>query len=170
MRGDGMKAGDALRDDPRDLRRRQLADRRQDPVAVFVELADDPRAHILAPIVELLLELVLDDRAFFLDDQDFFEPLGEMADALAFERPRHRDLVEAKADLGGMRVVDPEIVERLAHVEIGFAGRDDAEARARTVDDDAVEPIGAGKGKCRVELVFVQPVFLIERLDRASEY
>ena len=74
------------------------------------------------------------------------------------------DLVEADADLGGMRLVDAEIVERLAHVEIGFAGGDDAEARLRAVDDDAVEPVGAGKGECRVELVFVQPVFLVERL------
>ena len=160
----GMKAGDALGDHPGDLGRGQFAVRRQDPVAVLVELADDARAHILAPIVELLLELVFDDRALFFDDQDFFEALGEMADALAFERPRHRHLVKADADLGGMGLVDAQIVERLAHVEIGFAGGDDAKARVRAVDDDAVEPIGAGKGERGVELVFVQPVFLVERL------
>ena len=160
----GVEARDALRDDARDLRRRQLAVRRQDPVAVLVEFADDARAHVLAPIVELLLELVLDDRALFLDDEDLFEPLGKMADALALERPGHRHLVEAQADLGGMRIVDPEIVERLAHVEIGFAGRDDAEARPRAVDDDPVEPVGAGEGERGIELVFVQPIFLLERL------
>ena len=33
-----------------------------------------------------------------------------------------------------------------------------------TVDDDPVEPIGARESQCRVKLVFVQPVFLIERL------
>ncbi len=87
-----------------------------------------------------------------------------MADALAFERPRHRHLVKADADLGGMGLVDPQIVQGLAHVEIGFAGGDDAKARIRAVDDDAVEPIGPGKGEGGVELVFVQPVFLVERL------
>ena len=151
-------------DDPRDHRRGQFAGRGQDPVAVLVELADDARPDILAPIVELLFELVFDDRPLFLDDEDLVEPLGEMADALAFERPRHPDLVKAEADLGGVRVVDAQIIERLAHVEIGFAGGDDAEARARAVDDDAVEPIGAAKGECGIEFVFVQPVFLFERL------
>ncbi len=160
----GMKAGDALGDHPGDLGRRQFAVGWQDPVAILVELADHPRAHVLAPIVELLLELVFDDRALLLDDQDLLEPLGEMADALALERPGHRHLVEADADIGGMRLVDPQIVQRLAHVEIGFAGGDDAKARIRAVDDNAVEPIGAGKGQCRIELVFVQPVFLFERL------
>src|SRR6516225_8433682 len=63
-----------------------------------------------------------------------------------------------------MRVIDPEIVERLAHVEVGFAGSDDAEPRPRAIDDDAVEPIGAGESQCRVELIFMKPEFLIERL------
>ena len=49
--------------------------------------------------------------------------------------------------LGGLRIADAEFFERLAHVEIGFAGRDDAEARPRRVDDDAVEPVGAGEGE-----------------------
>jgi len=33
----------------------------------------------------------------------------------------HADLVEADADLGGMRLVDAKIVEGLADVEIGLA-------------------------------------------------
>src|SRR5689334_4472404 len=64
-----VKARDPLGYDPGDLRRCQLAIRRQYPVAVFVELTDDARADVLTPIVELLLELVLDDGAFFLDDE-----------------------------------------------------------------------------------------------------
>ena len=159
-----MKAGDVLRYHARDHCRRQLSGRRQDPIAVFIKLADDARPDILAPIVELLLELVLDDRAFLFDDQDLFETLREMANPLAFERPRHPHLVEAKADLGGVRVVDAEIVQRLAHVEVGFARRDDAKARPRAVDHDVVEPVGAAKSERRVELTFVQAVFLVERL------
>src|SRR5438477_3011087 len=104
-----VKAGNALGYDPGDLRRCQLAVRRQYPVAVFVELADDAWANVFTPIVELLLELVFDDRAIFLDDEDLLEPLGKMPDALAFQRPRHRNFVEAEANLGRMRVVDPEI-------------------------------------------------------------
>src|SRR5271165_3936770 len=160
----GVKARNALGDDPGDLGRRQLAVRRQYPVAAFVELADDPRADVLAPIVELLLKLVLDDRALFLDYQYLFESLGEVPDALAFQRPGHRHLVQAEADLGGMRFVNPEIVERLAHVEVGFAGSGDPEPWPRAVDDDSVEPVGACESQRGVKLIFMKAVFLIERL------
>src|ERR1700730_10997135 len=133
-----VKAGNALGYDPGDLSRCQLAVRRQYPVAVFVELADDAWANVFTPIVELLLELILDDGAFFLDDEDFLESLGKMPDAFAFQPQSHRDSVPAEADLRGMRVVNPEIVERLAHIKVGFAGSDDTEARPGTVDDDPV--------------------------------
>src|SRR5437763_15260053 len=60
----GMKAGDALGYDSGDLGRCELAVRRQYPVAVLVELADDAWADVLTPIEELLLELILDDGPF----------------------------------------------------------------------------------------------------------
>src|SRR5438105_4130763 len=96
-----VKAGNALGYDSGDLSWCQLTVRRQYPVVVFVELADDAGANVFTPIVELLLELILDYGAFLLDDEDFLEPLGKMPDALAFERPGHRNLVQAKADLRG---------------------------------------------------------------------
>jgi hypothetical protein len=57
-------------DGARDARRRQLVDRGQDPRAGLVELADDARADRRVPVVELLLELVLDQGALLLDDED----------------------------------------------------------------------------------------------------
>ena len=39
--------------------------------------------------------------------------------------------------------VDAEIFERLQHVEITLAGGDDAEARVRRIDHDAVDAVGA---------------------------
>ena len=160
----GMKAGDALRNDPCDLGRGQLTIRRQYPVAVLVELADDTRANVLPPIVELFFKLVLDDGAFFFDYQDFFEPLGEVPDALAFERPGHRDFIKTKADFGGVRIVDPQIVECLPHIQIGFSGGDYSEPRPRAVDDNPVEPVRTSESKGGVELEFMQPIFLFERL------
>ena len=91
------------------IARRELGERRQEPVAVrthpfalLVELADDARADVVAPVVELLLQLVLDDLPLFLDDEDLVQALGELAHALRLERPRHRDLVDADADVGGV--------------------------------------------------------------------
>src|SRR5207253_8919129 len=139
----------ALRDDPGDLRRGQFAGRGQDPGAALVIFADDARAPVGRPVVELFFQLALDDRALLLDDEDFLESFGKTADAFGLERPRHRDLVEAQPDRLRFRRADAEILERLAHVEIGFAGRDDAEARLWAVDDNPVEPVGAGEGERR---------------------
>ncbi len=156
-------AADAVGDDAGDLRRRQFAGGgqqpaavRQRPLAFLVELADDARAHVLAPVVEFLLQLVLDQLALFFDHQNFFQPFGKAPHAVRFERPDHADLVQADADFGRERVVDAEIVEGLAHVEVGLAGGDDAQARIGRVDHDAVQPVGAAIGQRGIQLVVEQ--------------
>src|SRR5436190_10791253 len=104
------------------------------PFAVVVELADHAwRTHPLAPVVELFLDLVLDDLALFLDDEDLFEPFGEAARPLRLERPGHRHLVEADAGVRGDALVDSEVGERLQGVAEGLASRDDAESGLRVV-------------------------------------
>ena len=70
----------------------------QDMLVVVVELADDARAHIGAPVEQLLLDLVFDDLAALLDDEHLLKPFGEMAHALGLERPGHADLHDAQAD------------------------------------------------------------------------
>ena len=79
----GVEAVDAIGDGARHAGRGQLAGGGQDPLADLVELADDARAHVRAPVVELFLELVLDDAALFLDHEHLVEAFGEAADALA---------------------------------------------------------------------------------------
>ncbi len=163
-----VEAGDAPGDHPGDARRGQLIGRGQDPFAGLVELADHPRPDVLAPVIELLLQLVLDQRPLLLDDQDLLEPFGKVADAVALQRPGHADLVKAEADLGGVALVDAEIVERLADIEIGLAAGDDAEAPLRAVDDDAVEAVGARIGERGIELVAVQPELHAEASGEAG--
>jgi hypothetical protein len=94
---------------------------------------------------------------FFLDDQDFLETFGELPHALGFQRPGHRHLVDAQADLGGVGLGDAEIVERLADVEVTLAAGDDSQPRSRRVDDDAVQAIGARVVQDRVDLAVVHP-------------
>ena len=165
----GVELADAGGDHPLDLRRRELSSRRQDPLALLVELADDPRSDRLVPVVELLLQLVLDDRALLLDDEHLFEPTRELADPLPLQRPDHADLVDPHTDLGGVRLVDAEILQRLQDIEIGLAGGDDAEAGEGAVEDDAVEPVGARERQRRVDLVPLQPKLLLQRLVRPAD-
>jgi hypothetical protein len=99
----GMEWCDAAGDDARDEGRGQLAGggklpvaARKFPLALLVVFASNLRAHVLAPVIELLLELVLDDLPLLLDDEDFLKPLGEVPYALAVQRPGHADLVERR--------------------------------------------------------------------------
>ncbi len=65
--------------------------------------------------------------------------------------------MDAQPEIVALDLVEPELVERLAHVEIGLADRDDADLRvAAARGDDAVEPIGAHEGQHGVALVVVQ--------------
>src|SRR6185436_11580982 len=159
--GARMKAPHALREDPRDERWRELACPRQQPLAAFVLLADDQRPALRVPVVELLLELALDDAAFLLDDDDLLETLGELPNRLGFERPAHADLEQLDPDVAGARGVQPEIVERLQHVEVRFAGRDEAEPRIPAVDDRAVEGVRTRERERRRQLIPVQAQLLI---------
>ena len=89
----GVKPGNPLRDNAGDLCRRQLAVRRQYPVAVLVELADDARPNVFTPVVELFFELILNDRTFFFYDQNFFQSFSKMPYPLALKGPGHRNFV-----------------------------------------------------------------------------
>ncbi len=163
----GEVAADAVGDDAGDLRRRQFAGGGQQPAtvgqgpfALFVELADHARAHVFAPVVELLLQLVFDQLALFLDYQYLLQPFGEMPYAIGLERPDHADLVQPDAEFGGEPVVDAEVVERLAHIEVGLAGGDDPQPRIGRVDHDLVQPVGAAIRQRGIQLVIEQARFL----------
>ena len=159
----GVKALDTVGDGARHAGRGQFASRRQYPFAGLVELSDDARAHVRAPVVKLFLELVLDDAALFLDYEHLVEAFGEAADALALQGPGHGHLVNPEPDLGGLCLVDTKVVERLHDVGIGFARGGDAEAGVGAVDDHLVEPVGAREGQRRIKLVALQPLFLLQR-------
>jgi hypothetical protein len=172
----GEMAPDAVGDHARDLRRRQLARGRQQPTAVgqfpfalLVELADHAGSDVLAPVVELFLQLVFDQLSLFFHHQDFFEAFGEAAHAVRFQRPDHADLVEPDAEFRRQCVVDAEVVEGLAHVEVGLAGSDDAQARIGRIDHHLVELVGAAIGQRRIQLVVEQAGFLQQAVVRPAD-
>ena len=166
----GVEARDPRRDHPGDLRHRQIALGRQQPSAMrmrplagLVELADHPRAHVVAPVVDMFLELVFDDLAFFLHHQDFVQPIGERAYRIRLQRPGHGHLEQPQADLVYLRRTDAEFLQRLQHVAIRLAGGDDAEACLFGVERGAVEPVDARISDGRVDLVVLHQRFLLAR-------
>ena len=168
--GRGVEAGDAGGDDAGDARGRELAGGGELPaalgglpLAVLVVLADYAGADVLAPVVQLLLELVLDDLALLLDDEDLLQAAGEVAHAVRVERPGHADLEHAQADAGGERRVDAQRIERLQHVQVRLAGGDDAQARGGGIDHHPVQAVQAGIGHGGIHLPALQPHLLLQR-------
>ncbi len=150
-----------LADADRDFVRVERAFDREQPVAVLVLLADADR--LVGGAVKLLAHLHLDQRALLLDDDDEVEPFGEFLQLAPAQRPRAADLVEADAERVALDLVDAELVEGLAHVEIALAGGDDADLRlASAGGDDAVELVGAHEGQHGVALIVVQARLLGE--------
>ena len=137
--------------------------RREQPLVVLVLLAQHARA--IWKVVELLLDLRLDQRAFLLHHEDDIEPLRELHNALRLQRPGHADLVETDAERIGANLVDAKFVQRLAHVEVALAGGDDAEFWiCAAAGDDAVELVGTGEGENGCTLVVMQAGLLGQRL------
>src|SRR5690606_5373104 len=112
--------------------------------------------------VELFAHLRLDERALFFHHDDEIEAFGEPVDDRRIERPHHADLEQADTQLRGSNLVDAEIVQRLADVEIALACRYDADlGTASAGQDDAVDSVGAGECGRGEPLVPVQPHFLL---------
>ena len=152
-----------------DRSRRELAFGRNQRRAALVVLAEQARP--IALVVEDARELLFEQRALLLDHQHVLEPGAEAARAFRLERPDHRDLVDREADLGGAALVDAEVVERLAHVEVALAGGDDAEAplAVRRSQRDVIETVGAHVRLRRRQPLLVHAPLDVERQVRPAD-
>lgn len=104
-----------------------------------------------------------DQEPLFFDHDDEIETLGEVFQDLRIERPDHADFEEPQADLGGHRLVDAELFERLPDIEIAFAGGDDADpGMGAAAQDDLVQLVGPGEGDGGEALVSVESLLLLQ--------
>ena len=86
------------------------------------------------------------------------------------QRPGAGDLVEPQPHVVRLDLVDPELVERLAHVEIALADRDHADLRLTPAgQDDVVEVVRAHEGQHGVALEVLEPRLLLEEAVRRAD-
>ena len=131
------------------------------PLAGLVALADADG--LIRRAVEFLTHLHFDQRTLFLDDDDELEPLCEFAQLAGNERPDAADLEYPEAQCVAARLVDAEVVQRLAHVEIRLAGGDDFDLGIGAPGDDGpIDLVGGEPGDDRVALVLLQARLLFE--------
>ena len=164
------------RDQRGDGRRRQLARRRQArraararPPIRAVVLAGHAHAAQARRVEQDGLDLVLQHIALFLHHQQRLQALGEVLDGVRIERPNHADLQQPDAVGAGGGFVQPQLQQRLAHVGVALARRDDAQARRGAVERHAVEPVGARVLQRGVQLVLVQARLLRQRPVEAAD-
>src|SRR5437879_1028812 len=101
-----------------------------------------------------LAHLYLDERALLLDHDDEIEAGGEFLQFVLRQRPRAADLEDADAELVALDLVELQLVERLAHVEVALADGDDADLRVAPARGDvAVDLVGAHESEHGVALV-----------------
>ena len=159
----GNHAGDLRHREIRLAGQQPFAARRH-PFAFDIELADDARAHIVAPVVQLLFELVFNDLAFLFHHQNFVQAGGEFAHTFGLQRPGHGNLEQAYAQLRRIGLVNPQLVQRFHHVQVTFARSDDAQACIRRVYGGVVESVLACIRQRRVNFVVLHQRFLLARL------
>ena len=149
--------------------RRQLAFAGQQRRAALVALADHRRPLRRIDIIENAQELVLDKAALLLDDQHILQTFGERPRAGFLQRPGQRDLVDAQSQRLRLGIGNAEIGQRLPEIEIGLAGRHDAEPRRPGIQHDAVEAVDARERRHRLHLRAVQPPLLLHRRVRPAD-
>ena len=159
---------DALAQRDADLVRVERAMDGEEPFAPLVLLADHHGLVLRA--VKLLAHLHLDQGPLLLDHHDEFEPPRELLQFVAADRPGAADLEQADAQIVGLDLVNSQLVQRLADVEIGLAHRDDADARRGPArGHHLVQAVGLDVGQDRRALVDVEALLLIEEVVRAAD-
>ena len=117
--------------------------------AIWFGLANHARAALwIGLVVEKQGDLLLDDRALFLDDENFLMPFNKFAQAVGLDRPDHSELIDTDAEFGRARFVDAEIGQRLQNIEIGLTGGYDAKAPPARIKNHLIDRVGPGKGLC----------------------
>src|SRR3546814_13395980 len=66
-------------------------------IVFFVELAINPGAYIVTPVVEFFLERIFKYLALFFNDQNLFQPCGEFARILCVQWPDTPDIHKTNA-------------------------------------------------------------------------
>ena len=146
----------------------QLAVRRLQRLADIVRLARDARTPVGRLVIESVRQLLLDDRAFLLEHQQLLVTTTERERRIRLERPDHADLVEPDAERPSPTLVDAELAQGLAHIQVGLARGDDAEGAPLAVEHDTVESIGAREGLRGGQLEVDEPTLHRQREEIAA--
>src|SRR6185437_1249270 len=109
-------------------------------------------------------------RALLFDDDDQVETLREIGELLPADRPYARNFEEPQTQVITFDLVDAQLIQCLAPIEISFTRRDDTDfRRAAAGGNDAVELIGANKRQHRIALEIVKARLLPQyRVDEAD--
>ena len=155
-----LVAEDALANGDGDLVGLERAIDREQVLALLVLLADDDG--MLAVVEQQFPHMGLEQVALFLDADNEIEAAREFMHDGGIERPDEADLEEAQPDLRRHGLIDAELFQSLARIEIALADAGDADLRVRTTtEDDLVETVLLGEGDGRLALEIMEALLLV---------
>ncbi len=107
----------------------------------LVELAHNARR--VGHAIETVFGEHFQEGTLFLDHQDFFQALGEVAHHAGLHGPEHAHLEDTDAVAAQGLVVHAQFEEGLTQVVVALAGRDDAQPGVAVLEHDVVELVVA---------------------------
>ena len=144
----GEPLEDARADRDGDLVRVERALRREQPLAALVLLADDRRRVGACRRAASLICVSISAR-FSSTTMIVSRPSAKRRTRLRLERPGAARPCRGEPEVGGADLVDAEVVERLQHVEVALAGRDDADPRPAAAGDHVRSSVLARRRRAR---------------------
>lgn len=92
-------------------------------------------------------QLLLDQTAFFFDDEQLFVSAHVLPDPFRFQRPGHGHLEDRQPERLSRILVKTQQIKRMHHIRPGLAGGYDADAAAidGKIVGGSVQPVGAHK-------------------------
>ncbi len=128
--------------------------------AILVQLTGQHRPAMRRHIVQDRGNLILDDRALFLDHQNFVAGFGEGAQPFRLHRPYQTHFIDGDTQRAAAALIQPQPAQGFHHVQISLAGGNDAETvMPRTAPCQPVQPVRAHPGLQRHVPLLVMPRF-----------
>src|SRR3984957_5684968 len=113
--------------------------------------------------IESVAEMQFEEAAFFFDDENSIEAVGEIAREFLIEREGHPELGDADAEIFQLTFADTEIAERLCQIVIGFTSACEAEPCSLFWPTPAIQFIQPGELEDGLQAPRVDFIFEPER-------
>ncbi len=119
-------------------------------------------------VVKYFLDLSFHQATLFLNNNDLVEAFSKLTNSSRLQWPRHCHFENSETKALRLGFINTEVLQRLPHIEIGFATGHNTQPRTGAAHHPLVQLVGARERHHRRNLVIVKSRFLLQRLVRET--